>query len=83
MAMSDLLPLETLYEDQAGESLPLPPELLALYGSLRLNRHLDRAHVIANLVSTLDGVVSLDIPGHSGGAEISRAPTRVDRRAHL
>lgn len=78
MAMSDLLPLETLYEDQAGESLPLPPELLALYGSLRLNRHLDRAHVIANLVSTLDGVVSLDIPGHSGGAEISGS-SREDR----
>lgn len=31
----------------------------------------ERSYVFANFVTTLDGVVSFDIPGHAGGAEIS------------
>jgi riboflavin biosynthesis pyrimidine reductase len=34
-------------------------------------RHPARPHVVANFVETLDGVVSLGIPGQAGGAEIS------------
>ncbi|MGQ0602123.1 MAG: dihydrofolate reductase family protein [Anaerolineales bacterium] len=71
--MNGLAPLETLYEmnlDRAME-LPLPPELDALYGRLRFPPHPNRTYVIGNFVTTLDGVVSLNIPGQSGGGEIS------------
>ena len=34
--------------------------------------------MVANFVSTMDGVVSLGVPGHTGGAEISGA-NREDR----
>src|SRR4051812_33125890 len=34
-------------------------------------RHAARPHVVGNFVSTLDGVVSLGIPGKAGGGEIS------------
>jgi len=69
--MGDVMPLQTLYEAGEGVDLPLPPELASLYGPLRLAARPDRPRVMANLVSTIDGVVSLDMPGHSGGAEIS------------
>jgi riboflavin biosynthesis pyrimidine reductase len=36
-----------------------------------LARHTTRPHVIGNFVTSLDGVVSLGIPGKSGGGEIS------------
>ena len=71
--MNDLAPLESLWEapiDQ-GIDLPLPEELLKLYGPLRFPRHRERPYVIGNLVSTLDGVVSLSVPGQSGGGPIS------------
>jgi len=70
MAMSELHPLETLYTEERGEEVVLPPPLAALYGPLRLALHPTRPCVVANLVSTLDGVVSLGLPGHTGGAEI-------------
>jgi riboflavin biosynthesis pyrimidine reductase len=69
--MIGLEPLETLYDAVEGDALPLPSELAALYGALRLPRHQSRAHVIANFVSSLDGVVSLNEPGETGGGEIS------------
>jgi riboflavin biosynthesis pyrimidine reductase len=52
-------------------SLPLPPSLQSLYGELSFPSPADRPYVISNFVSTLDGVVSLGIPGKSGGGEIS------------
>jgi riboflavin biosynthesis pyrimidine reductase len=50
----------------------LPEELRILYGGdLRFPAHDDRPYVIGNFVSTLDGVVSFEIPGKSGGGDIS------------
>jgi riboflavin biosynthesis pyrimidine reductase len=51
--------------------MALPPELASLYGRLRMPRHTARPHVVGNFVSSLDGVVSLGIPGKAGGGEIS------------
>ncbi len=65
-------PLETLYEQEHGMPASLPAELAALYGPLRLPAAPeDRPYVIANFVTSLDGVVSLGIPGQSGGRPIS------------
>jgi riboflavin biosynthesis pyrimidine reductase len=71
--MTSLTPIESLYELKpgAGVNLPLPPELSNLYGPLEFSAHLGRPYLIANFVETLDGVVSLGVPGHSGGGEIS------------
>jgi riboflavin biosynthesis pyrimidine reductase len=69
--MSTLDPLETLYEVQQGADLALPPTLAALYGRLQLPAHTGRPYVISNFVTTLDGVVSLNVPGKSGGGPIS------------
>ena len=71
--MNELTPLESLWEatrDQ-GIDLPLPTELLRLYGPLRFPQRQNRSYVIGNFVSTLDGVVSLSVPGQSGGGPIS------------
>ena len=72
--MSDLTPLESLWGiavDHGTDNLPLPEELLRLYGPLRFPPHGSRPYVIGNFVSTLDGVVSLNLPGQSGGGPIS------------
>ncbi len=71
--MNSLTPLETFLEPKAGHGiiLPLSPELSGLYGPLQFPLHAGRPYVIANFVSTLDGVVSLSLPGQSGGGEIS------------
>jgi riboflavin biosynthesis pyrimidine reductase len=66
-----LEPLETLYEPEGGEPLPLPPRIAALYGTLAFPAHPGRPHVYGNFVTTLDGVVSLNAPNHSGGGDIS------------
>ena len=66
-----LPPLETLFDAASGDEVPLPPELSIVYGALRLPRYADRAHVISNFVTTLDGVTSWNEPGQSGGGEIS------------
>jgi riboflavin biosynthesis pyrimidine reductase len=66
-----LTPLETLYELQDGSDLPLPPELETFYGHLRFPPHPGRPYVIGNLVTSLDGIVALDMVGRSGGGEIS------------
>ena len=71
--MNGLVPLETLWEatiDQ-GIALPLPAELLRLYGPFQFPPRQNRPHVIGNFVTTLDGVVSLNVPGKSGGGPIS------------
>ena len=54
-----------------GRGLPLPPNLSRLYGAFRLPTPRLGLHVFSNFVSTLDGVVSLQVKGHSGGGDIS------------
>ncbi|MGA8595423.1 MAG: dihydrofolate reductase family protein [Bryobacteraceae bacterium] len=67
-------PIRTLVEqdEELVESL-LPADLRTQYGGdLRFpSAAAERLYVAANFVSTLDGVVSYDIPGQSGGAQIS------------
>jgi riboflavin biosynthesis pyrimidine reductase len=69
--MNSLPPLQSLFEAEAGEELPLPPEIASLYGALRLPAGAGRPYVVGNFVTTLDGVVSLQVPGMTGGGEIS------------
>ncbi len=64
-------PLRTLVDAGAGPALPLPPKLSRLYGTFRLPMPRSGFHVFSNFVSTLDGVVSLQVKGHSGGGDIS------------
>lgn len=69
--MSTLEPLQELFDATAGVEIPLPGELANRYGRLRMPRHRGRPHVVANFVASLDGVVSLAVPGKAGGGEIS------------
>ncbi len=69
--MTHPAPLEVLYDAAQGGDIPLPPALASLYGPLRFPSHAGRPHVIGNFVSTLDGVVSLNSPGHEAGGDIS------------
>ncbi|MGH2411108.1 MAG: dihydrofolate reductase family protein [Chloroflexota bacterium] len=69
--LTRLAPFDVLYEIGRGSKTPLPPELAALYGPLRLPSCLGRPLIIGNFVGTLDGVVSLNLPGNSGGGPIS------------
>ena len=71
--MNTLTPLESLFEMEHGSALPLPPDLATLYGRLAFPPHPGRAHVVGNFVTTLDGVVALNEPGHAGagGGNIS------------
>jgi riboflavin biosynthesis pyrimidine reductase len=66
-----LPPLETLYDPGQGDGLPLPAALAGLYGPLRLPTPAGRPIVLGNFVTTLDGVVSLGVPGQAGGGPIS------------
>jgi len=65
--------ISTLLDRHPAQDRPvLPEELRVPYGGdLRFPAHDDRPYVIGNFVSTLDGVVSFEIPGKSGGGEIS------------
>ena len=63
--------LRTLLETKRGRGLPLPPTLSRLYGTFRLPVPRSGPLVFSNFVSTLDGVVSLQVKGHSGGGDIS------------
>jgi riboflavin biosynthesis pyrimidine reductase len=69
--MNHLSPLESLFDGQHGHELPLPSELVALYGPLQFPARPGRSYALGNFVSTLDGVVSLNIPGQAGGGPIS------------
>ncbi len=69
--MNDLTPLEPLFEAEGGSALPLPRDLATLYGRLHLPAHPGRPYVIGNFVTTLDGVVTLNEPGHASGGDIS------------
>jgi riboflavin biosynthesis pyrimidine reductase len=63
--------LETLIESARGRKLPLPRKLARLYGRFRMPRPASDFHIFSNFVCTLDGVVSLQVKGHSGGGDIS------------
>jgi len=69
--MNDLIPLEPLFEAEGRSTLALPPDLATLYGRFHLPVHSGRPYVIGNFVTTLDGVVTLNEPGHEGGGDIS------------
>jgi riboflavin biosynthesis pyrimidine reductase len=71
-------PIEQLWQDDRRPARgdvrggPLPADLQARFGPrLEIPLHPDRPTVIANFVSTLDGVVALDRSGRSGGGDIS------------
>jgi riboflavin biosynthesis pyrimidine reductase len=64
-------PLATLFDQAEGQALPLPLELADLYGRLTFPTPARTPYLIANFVSTLDGVVSLNLPGQAGGGPIS------------
>ena len=66
-----LAPLETFYEVDQANALPLPPELASVYGRLAFPPHPGRPYVIGNFVMSLDGVTSLEVPGQAGGGPIS------------
>jgi riboflavin biosynthesis pyrimidine reductase len=66
-----LAPLETLFESSRDHALPLPGRLARLYGTFRMSTPRSGFRIFSNFVSTLDGVVSLQARGHSGGGDIS------------
>jgi len=68
---ANLSPLETLLETKRGRAFRLTPNLKRLYGNLRMPQAGSRQHVFSNFVTTLDGVVSLQVQGHAGGGDIS------------
>jgi riboflavin biosynthesis pyrimidine reductase len=70
--MSDVLtPFAVLGDDAPGDLVPLPAPLAALYGPLRLPAPTDRPYILANFVTTLDGVVAYDMPERAGVGDIS------------
>lgn len=70
-APATLPAIETPFETMHGRTLKLTPNLTRLYGNLRMPQARSRQHVFSNFVTTLDGVVSLQVRGHAGGADIS------------
>jgi riboflavin biosynthesis pyrimidine reductase len=68
-----MVAIQTIFERSEGGQACLPDKLRAEYdGDLKFPGPPDeRPYLVANLVSTLDGVVSFNIPGKSGGGPIS------------
>lgn len=63
--------IRTLFERAPQSTAAFPDALAALYnGGLTFEMPAERPLVIANFVSTIDGVVSYALPGRSGGGEI-------------
>jgi riboflavin biosynthesis pyrimidine reductase len=63
--------LATLVDRSHGTALPLPAPLRERYGGdLRFPR--GRVHVFSNFVSSIDGVVSLAVPGKTQASYISK-----------
>jgi riboflavin biosynthesis pyrimidine reductase len=67
--------IRSLYERTGlfGPPLILSDHLRSLYDGdlVFLDAAISRPFIIGNFVQTLDGIVSLKIPGHSGGGDIS------------
>lgn len=76
--VKSLAPLDVLFESAQGVAIPLSPVLEQSYGQLSFALTENKPHVIANFVETIDGVVSLGIPGKAGGGPISGS-NRHDR----
>jgi riboflavin biosynthesis pyrimidine reductase len=70
-AATALAPLRMLVDCKHGRLLPLPPRLARLYGDFRMPVPRSGPQVFSNFVSTLDGVVSLQVKGHAAGGDIS------------
>ncbi len=67
-------PLVTLYEREHVSSDTLPSTLATVYGggfTLPIPEQQDQPYVIANFVETIDGVVSYNAPGQTGGSVVS------------
>lgn len=65
-------PIVTLYEREPVSPDTLPPPLSTLYGGgLFIPISEERPYVVANFVETIDGVVSYNTPGQTGGGVIS------------
>lgn len=61
--------LETLFDRSEGTAVPTAGRLETLYGGpLRLRERC----VFANFVSTIDGIVSFDVPGQDQAKQVSR-----------
>lgn len=69
--MSESGPIEVLYDRSRGRLIPLPTPLARVYGTLRLSDASRRPFIFGNFAATLDGVVSLQLPGRAGGGEIT------------
>jgi riboflavin biosynthesis pyrimidine reductase len=70
-----MVAIQTIFERSEGRQACLPDKLRAEYGG-DLNfpgPPAERPYLVANFVSTLDGVVSFNMPGKSGGGPISGA----------
>ncbi len=64
--------LVTLFDRSSANALPLPTALAARYGgALGFALPPDRPYLVANFVSTLDGVVSFALPGRAEARLIS------------
>ncbi|GAC1433083.1 MAG: hypothetical protein NVS4B1_29980 [Ktedonobacteraceae bacterium] len=67
-------PIVTLYEREHVSADTLPAILATLYGggfALPVRVQQERPYMIANFVETVDGVVSYNAPGQTGGAAVS------------
>lgn len=68
---TELEPLDTLYSIEDNALLPLPNELVRIYGPLSLPLTAEKPYVISNFVTSLDGKISLNMPGKMSGGDIS------------
>ena len=68
-------PFQTLIENQPTGGLELDEPLRTVYGPWPLPEPAGRPFVYANFVMSLDGRVSFNTPGHSGGGPCSRHDT--------
>lgn len=66
-----LRPFEVLYDGASGEVIPLPERLSEFVGPIRFPARGASPYVVANFVSTIDGVVALNSGGKTGGGDIS------------
>ena len=66
-----LQPFEVLFDGASGDTVPLTKRLSDLVGPIRLPTGGAIPYVVANFVSTMDGVVALNSGGKTGGSDIS------------
>lgn len=72
--MPSMEPIVTLYERDSVPADTLPATLAMMYGggfALPQGEQQDRPYVMANFVETIDGIVSYNAPGQTGGAPVS------------